>query len=154
MIREPKYLFWQRPMIVWTLNMHRGQGVCVIAEPHSVEQHRGLNNDSAISSQCEIPHVYQQNVNVPFPIVAPPWTSCTLPSFLIDYQELVATSVALRKAKHVNHKQVCVWCHPNQSELWVFGYTTLKHNVLHWHLHLGFPSIVAVQGPVATSFHI
>ena len=36
--------------------------VCVIPEPHSVEQCQGLNNGSSISSQCEILHVYQQNV--------------------------------------------------------------------------------------------
>ena len=123
MIGESKYLLWQRPVIVWTSNIHKGQGLGVIPEPDIVQKCQGLNNDSSISSQCKIPHVYQQNVNVPFPIVAPPWTSRNLPSFPVDYQELVATLVALKKAEHANHKRVCVLCHPNRSELRVFGYT-------------------------------
>ena len=57
MIGELKYLLQQRPLIVWTSNMRKGQGVCVIPEPHSVEQCRGLNNDSSVSSQCKMPHV-------------------------------------------------------------------------------------------------
>ena len=134
MIREPKYLFRKSTMILWTLNMCKGQGVCITPEPYSVEQRRGLNNDSSISSQCKTPHVYQQNVNVPFPIVAPPWTSCNLPSFLVDYQELVATLVALRKAEHANHKWVCVSCHPNQLELQVFGYSSNgSMNMARWY---------------------